>query len=183
MEILIETIKGFNRLTLQSTIKNSADDHSNKNVAESDPKRNSLIATHTSGGNERKITDIDTTKGNSPHELLTSREIPAIIQGVIQSVNQKTADGVATSGWNLHAVRAVLHKEIVTGATRSAAGVLKYPPVVNWKGASGTIPVDRKTVEMPPRTAIQVWTDTGTSVLPISIGSKNIEGPRRSIIP
>ena len=35
---LTETLKGFNRLTIQSTIKDSADDHSNKNVAERYPK-------------------------------------------------------------------------------------------------------------------------------------------------
>ena len=33
-EILTETIKGFNRLTLQSTINDYADDNSNKNIAE-----------------------------------------------------------------------------------------------------------------------------------------------------
>ena len=116
-ESLAETIKGFNKLTLQSTINDSAYDHSNKNVAESDPESDPLVDTHTSDGKKRKITDTDTTKGNSPHKLLTNREIPAIIQGVIPPVKQTTADGVATSGRVLHAVRAVLHKEIVTVAT------------------------------------------------------------------
>ena len=37
-ESLTETLKGFNRLTLQSTINNSAFDHSNKNVTKSEPK-------------------------------------------------------------------------------------------------------------------------------------------------
>ena len=39
---LTETIKGFNRLTLQSTINDSADDYSKKNVAESDLKKRSI---------------------------------------------------------------------------------------------------------------------------------------------
>ena len=109
--------------------------------------------------------------------------MPEIIQGVILSVNQTTVDGVATSGRALHAVRAVIHKEIVTGATHSDAGVLKDPLVVNWRDVGGTIPVDINTVGIPPRTTTKVCTCTGTSVSPIIIGSQNIEGPWRSIIP
>ena len=161
-DILTEIIKGFNRFMPQSTIKNSEDDHTNKIFSKSDPKSDPLVATHTSDRNERKITDTDTTKGNSPHKLLMSREIPAIIQGVILLVNQMTMDRVATSGWTLYVVHAVLHKEIVTGATRSAAGVLKDTPVVNWKKNNGTIPRDRNTVGMTPRANTQVSTGTGT---------------------
>ena len=165
---LTETLKGFNILKLQSKINDSADDHSIKNVIESDPRSIQLGATHTSDGKKRKITDTETTKGNSPQKILTNREIPEIIQGVIMLVNQTTMDGVTTSGMALYAVRAFLHKEIVTGATRSAAGVLKYPLVVNWKNASGKIPQDRNTIGMPPRSATPVWTGTGPSVPPIS---------------
>ena len=50
LDSLTETLKGLNRLTLQSTINDSADDHSNKNVAESDPKGDPLVDTHTSDG-------------------------------------------------------------------------------------------------------------------------------------
>ena len=91
-------------------------------------------------------------------------------------------DGVATGGRDLHAVCAVLRKEIVSGATRSTAGVLKDPPVENWKDTGGAIPVDRNTVGIPPRTTTQVHTGTGPSVPPISIWIHNIEGPRWSII-
>ena len=61
-----------------------------------------------------------------------------------------TADGFATSGRSLNVVRAILHKEIVTGATRSAVGVLKDPLVVKWKETGGNIPVDRKTIGILP---------------------------------
>ena len=98
-------------------------------------------------------------------------------------VNKNTSDGVAISRRDLHAVRAILHKEIVTGATCITAGVLKDPPVINWKDTSGTIPVDRNTIGIPPRTTIQVWTGNGLSVPPISKGSQEIESPRRPIIP
>ena len=74
-------------------------------------------------------------------------------------------------------------RRFVTGATRSAVGVLKYHLMVNWKEASGMIPVDRNTIVILPRTNTQVWTGTGPSVPPTSIGVQNIEVPRRSIIP
>ena len=138
-----------------------------------------MVDARTSDGNERKITDTDTTKVNSPQKLLTNREIPDIIQGVIPPVNQTTAYGVATSGRVLHAVRVFLHKEVVTSGTRCSAGFLKDPPVVNWKDQGGTILVDRNTVVIPPRTTNQVQTDTGHSITPISIGIQNIEDPRR----
>ena len=64
LKILTETIKGFNRLTLQSTMNDSADDHSNKNVAESDPKSDPLVDTHTNDRKKGRITDTDTTKGS-----------------------------------------------------------------------------------------------------------------------
>ena len=82
----------------------------------------------------------------------------------------------------MHAVRTVLHKEIVTGATRRTESVLKDPLVVSWKETSGTITVDRNTARIPPRTTNQAWTGTEPSVPQISIGRQKIEGTRRSII-
>ena len=80
-------------------------------------------------------------------------------------------------------VHTVLHKEIVTSATRRTAGVIKDSLVINWKDASGRIPVDKNTFGIPPITTTQFLTDTGPYALPISIGIQNIEGLRRSIIP
>ena len=141
-----------------------------KNVAKSEPKSDPFVAATHNSDRRRKITDTDTTKGNYPHKLLTNREIPAIIQGVIQPVNKTTTDEVAKSGRALHAVREVLHKEIVTGTTCSAAGVIKIPLVVNRKYTGGMIKVDRNTVRIPPRTTTQVRTGTGPYVPPIIIG-------------
>ena len=45
---LTEMLKVFNRLTIQSKIYNSTDYHSNKNVAESDPKSYQLVVTYNS---------------------------------------------------------------------------------------------------------------------------------------
>ena len=114
---------------------------------------------------------------------MTNREIPVIIQGFIPPVNQTTADGVEKIGRDLHAVCAVLHKEVIMGATCNAAGILKDPPVLNWKDMGGTIKVDINTFGILPRTTTTVWTGTGPFSPPICIGIQKIEGPRRSIIP
>ena len=145
--------------------------HSNKNVTRSDPKSDQLVATHTSDRKKINITYTDTTKVNSPQKLLTNREIPAIIPVVVPPVNQMTTDGVVTSGRALYVVRAVLRKEIFKGATCSAAGVLKDPPMVNWKDSSRTVPLDRNTVGMPPITTTPVRNGTVPYVPPIIIGS------------
>ena len=136
------------------------------NVAKSDPKSDPLVDTHTSDKKKGKITYTDTTKVNSPHKLLTNREIPEIIQGVILPFNQTTVDGVATSGRFFRVVCAVLHKDIGVSATLSTAGVLKYPPGVNWNYASGMIPQDINTAVIPPRATTPVRTNTVPSVPP-----------------
>ena len=114
--------------------------------------------------------------------MLINWLIPDIIPVVIPPVNQMTMDGVAASGSTLHAIHAVLHTEIVTGAARSAARVLKDPLVLNWKDVGRTNPQDRNTLRIPPRATTPVRIGTGTSVPPIIIRSQEIEGPRRSII-
>ena len=62
MGSLTETIKETNKLTLQSIIKDSGDDHSKTNVSESNPKSDPVVDTRTSDGKKGKITDTDTTK-------------------------------------------------------------------------------------------------------------------------
>ena len=88
-----------------------------------------------------------------------------------------------TSGRDLHAVLVVIHKELVTGTTRSSADVLKDPPVVNLMDMGGTIPVCKNTVRIPPRTTTQVRISTGPSVPQIRIEIQKIKVLRRSIIP
>ena len=83
----------------------------------------------------------------------------------------------------MHALGAVFYKDIVTGATRSSAGVLKYPPVVNWKVMSGPITWDRNTFGMPPTITTAVRTVTGTSSPSFIIGRQKTKGPIWTIIP
>ena len=135
---------------IQSTINDSKYYDLEEYYLESDPKGDSLVSTYT-------------TNRNYLHKLLTNREIQAIIQGVIPQVNQTTAYGVATSRGALHTVLMVLHKEIITSATRSTVGDLKDPPVINWKDTSGPVPVDINTSGIPPRTTTQVMNGTGPS--------------------
>ena len=148
LSILAETIKEFKGLILEPTINDSAYYHSEKNDAESDPKSDQVVATHTSDQNERKVTDTDTTNTNYLYTLLINRLIPEIIPVAIPPINQTTVDGVAASGGTLHEVRTILSKENVTGSACSAARVFKDPPVVNWKETYRTIPRDGNTVRM-----------------------------------
>ena len=64
-----------------------------------------------------------------------------------------------------------------------AVGVIKDPPLINWKDTSRKIPVDINAIRIPPRTTTNVWTGTGPPVPPFSIEIQKIEGPRRYIIP
>ena len=64
-DMLTETLK---LLTLDSTINDSAYYNSDKNNAESNPKIDPLVATHTSNGKKIKFTDTDTTNGNYPQK-------------------------------------------------------------------------------------------------------------------
>ena len=74
--ILAETIKGFNGLAIQETINDSVYYNSEEGDAESNPNRNPKLATHTSYRKKRKLTDTDTTNGDSSHKLLINRLIP-----------------------------------------------------------------------------------------------------------
>ena len=65
-DIWAERIKGFNALTIQSKIKDSAYYNSEEDDAESDPNSDPKVATHTSEGKKRKVADTDTTNRNSP---------------------------------------------------------------------------------------------------------------------
>ena len=104
-----------------------------------------------------------------------------IVQGVIPSVHQATADGISTCGEYLHAVRTVLSEEIFTGTAPRAAHVFKDPPVVYWKFTSRMVTIDMNTVGVSPRATTQFLTGTGTSALSICIIIQEIVSPRRSI--
>ena len=87
-DILVETIEIFNVLTIQLTINDSTYYNLEEDDAESDPNSDAKVATHTSDGKKIKVTDTETTNGNSPHKLLINRLIPDIIPVVIPPIDQ-----------------------------------------------------------------------------------------------
>ena len=120
MGALTETPK---LLMIDSTRNDSTYYDLDENDAEEDPKRNPLVATHTSDRNKIKFTDTDTTNGNSPRKLLINRLVPEIIPVAILPIDQKIAEDAARSGETLHVRRTILLKEISTDRVCSAAHV------------------------------------------------------------
>ena len=137
--ILKETIKEFHGLTIQLTISNSAYYDSEEHDAVSDTKSDLLVATHTSDGNERKITDTDTTKINPPHKLILNRLIPNIIPGAIHLIDHTITEDVAGIRETLDTRQTVLLKEIVRDAERSGARILWNPMEVSRTGRDGNM--------------------------------------------
>ena len=120
MGALTETPK---LLMIDSTRNDSTYYDLDENDAEEDPKRNPLVATHTSDRNKIKFTDTDTTNGNSPRKLLINRLVPEIIPVAILPIDQKIAEDAARSGETLHVRRTILKKDIVIDVLHSAAHV------------------------------------------------------------
>ena len=103
LDVLAETINGFNELTIQSTINDSAYYDSEEDDAKRDPNRYPKVDTHTSDGKKRKVTDTDTNNGNSPRKLLINRLIPEIVPVSIPPIDQTIAEDAAGSGETLNA--------------------------------------------------------------------------------
>ena len=182
-DILEETIKGFNGLTIQSTINDSECYDLEEDDAESIPNSNPKVSTHTSDVKKRKFTDTDTTDGNSPHKLLINRLIPEIIPATIPPIDQMIAYDAVGSGETLHARCAILSKDIVLDAACSTARVFWTPADVSRNGTDGTTPRDGNTAIGSTRLASPVWIGGSTTGSPISTGSQDIIIPRGYIGP
>ena len=132
LDILAETLKG---LTLHSKINDSVYYNLDEDESESDPKRDPLVATHTSDGKKRKFTDNDTTNGNYPQKLLINRLIPVIILTIELTI----ADGVAAVRGTAHARHTIALKVIITNTVRSGAHIFQNLAEVNRKDTEETI--------------------------------------------
>ena len=172
-------IKGFKGLTLQSTINDSAYHYSEEDDTESDSNSDPKVATHTSDGKKRKVTDTETTNRNSPHKSLTDQLIPV----VIPLIGQTNTDGVAASGNTLYVVRTIISKEIVTDAARSTAHVFRNPADVSWHDTDKTTPRDGNTFIRSTSLNYPVPIGGSTTVSPTRTGSQEIISPRGSIGP
>ena len=100
-------------------------------------KKDQLVATHISGGKKIKVTDTDTTNGNSPKKI--NWLIPEIIS-IFIPLTPRIVYGVAASRGNLYARQTISLWEIVMNATRSGSCVFKDLTVVIWEDTDGTIP-------------------------------------------
>ena len=161
-------------MTIDSTIKDSAYYNSDEDDTESDPNTDLLVATHTIDGKKRKVTDTDTTNGNSPHKLLINWTTPVIILPIEPPIT----DGVTAVRGTLHARQMIASKEIVTDAALSGAHILRDPAAVNQKETDGMIPRDGNTVGTPPILNSPVQIGGGPSISPTRTGSQEISSPR-----
>ena len=182
-DIMAEAIRGFNGLTIQSKIKDSVYYISEENDPESDPNSNSLVATHTSDGKKRKVTDTDTTNGNCPHKLLINRIVPEINPVAIPPIDQTITEDATGSGETFHAGCTILSKEIVTDTACSAAHFFRTPADVSRHGTDGTTPRDVSNAMGSTRLASLVRIGGSTTGSPSRTGSQDIISPRGSISP
>ena len=169
--MLAETLKV---LTLDSTINDSAYYNLDEDDAESDPKSNPLVATHTREGKKRQVTDTDTTNGNYPQKLLFNRTLPMITP----PIEPRIADGVADVRGTTHARQTIALKVIVTNTARSSARVFRDIADVNKKDMDGTIPQNIINSRRYPRLNSPVLIGGGTTISPTRMGSQDISSPK-----
>ena len=105
LDILTETINGFNELTILSTINNSEEDNT-----EIDPNRDPKVASY----NKNEY---------SPHKSILNWFIPKIIPGAIRPIDQTITEDLVVIGDILDARQTVLLEDIVTNAARSGARI------------------------------------------------------------
>ena len=110
-------------MAIQSTISDSVYYDSEEHDVVSEPKSDLLVSTRTSYGNERKITDTDTTNGNTPHKLILNRLIPNIIRGTIRPIDQTITEDLAGIGETLDKRQTVLSEDIATDTAPSGAHI------------------------------------------------------------
>ena len=161
-------------MTIDSTINDSAYYNSDKNDAEGNPKSDPLVATHTSDVKNRKVTDTDTTNGNSPQKILIDRTLLIIIP----PIDPRIADGVAADIGTAHARQTPTLKVIVTDAARSSARIFRNPGDVSLTVRYGNTPRDGNTYISPPRFNYPVLVGTGTTISPTRTGIQEIGSPK-----
>ena len=170
-------------MTLQSTINDSTYYNSEEDDAESDPKSDQLVATHTSDGKKGKVADTNTTNRNSSQTILIDWFIPELVPVIIPPIDPRIANGVVGSGGTLHARQTITSKEIIMDATRSSVCVLQDPMVLKWKDRDRKIPRYGNTSGSPPILTTPVRIGGGPSASPTIMGSQEIGSSSGSIGP
>ena len=168
LEILAETIKGFNGLTIQSTINDSAYYDSEKDDKESDPNSNPKVGTHT-------------TNVKSPHKLFINWLTPEITPVAIPPIEQTIAEDYSGSGDTFQSCRTILLKDIVTYAARSGMHVLRNPKDASRHGTDGITQWNGKTAIGSTRLTSPVQICGSTTGSPSRTGIQDIINPRGTI--
>ena len=135
---LEETLKGL-------TSNDSGYYNSDKNGAEDNPTRDPKVATHTSDGNKRKVTD--NSNGNLQQKSLINHNLLTITM----TIDPQVLDRVATCGGTPHEHTTPTTKEFITDAARSSACVLRTPGNLSRMGRDGITPWDGNFDVRPPR--------------------------------
>ena len=94
MDALAETLKGLKI----NDAGYCESDSENENYAKGNPTSNPKVATHTSDGKKRKVTD--TSNGDLQQNLLSNRTLPIITT----MIDPRIDDRVATCGGAPHAL-------------------------------------------------------------------------------
>ena len=132
---------------------------------------------------KRKVTNTDTTNGDSPRQLLINRIIPEITPVAIPPIDQTITEDAAGSGGTLHALHTILMKEIVTDPACSSAHVFRNFADVSRHGTGGTTPRDGNNVIGSIGLASPVRIGDSNTGSPRRTGSQYIISPRGSIGP
>ena len=178
---LTETLKGFNRLMLQSTINDSADDHSNKKISECDPESNPSVATQTSEGNITKSLILTLPKEIIHTNYLRSNKSQQSSHSSSRRLTQRPQMGLRqVEGLCMWYVRFSIRR--LSRVQRAALQV--FSKILWWQtGRAQEVWFHgiETSSECPPNPLPQsdwYW----TLCIPIRIGRKKIESPRRPII-
>ena len=144
-------------------------DSANTNDAKCDPARNPRVATHTSEGKKRNVTD--TRNRYLKQKILSNCTLPIITMKFFPRIENR----VATCGGTPHALAMPTTKEFITDTARSSVRVLWTPVHVRRTCRDNTTPGDCTVSLSSPRMNSPVLIE-GTTVSPACelIGSLGI---------
>ena len=123
---------------------------------------------------EIKVTDTDTTNGNTPHKLLINQALLIIIP----PIDPRIPDGVAVGRGTTHAHQTPTSKVIIKESAHSDAHILRTTGDVMRMGRDSTTPRDGNTSIRSPSLNYPVLIGRGTTVSPMRTRSQDIGSPK-----
>ena len=162
-DVLAETLKDL-------TINDARYYNSEEYDAENDPNSNPKVATHTSDGKKRKVTDTYTNNGKYPQKILINRTIPIITT----PIDRWTTNGVAACRGTPHAHQMPTLNVIITDTAHSSTEFFRTPGDVSRTSRGGTIPRNCSNSIRSPTMTFPVIIGGVTTVSPTRTGSQDI---------